>query len=98
MPAIQKNDKQLIALQEIEGDLAMVKQLNVAMGENVPIQVVASPAQGKPIKVEIPVEETKAVIAAVGRVRAKLVKNIRSKAAKFKIDLDDSDNAVLDAF
>lgn len=98
MPAIQKNDKQLVALQEIEDNLSMVKQLNVAMGENVPLQVVATPAQGKPIKVEIPADESKAIIAAIGRVRAKLVKNIRSKAAKFKIDLDDADNAVLDAF
>lgn len=98
MPAIKKDDKQLTALQEIETALATVRQMNTAMEQGVPLQVIATPDKGKAIKIDIPADESKAIVGTIGRVRTKLVKEVRSKAAKFKIDLDESDNAVLDAF
>lgn len=95
MPAIKKDDKQLVALQEISDALALVKQLNTAMEEPCAMQMIMTPEKGKAIKLDIPADEAKQVNAILTHIRTKAVKEINSKASKFKIELDESEQAII---
>lgn len=98
MPAIKKDDKQLIALQEVSDGLALVKLINAAMDTPVPsnMQLTMTPEEGKPIKLDIPIDEIKQVNTILAHIRTKAVKEIRAKAGKFKIELDEKEQQIIE--
>ena len=98
MPAIKKDDKQLIALQEVSDGLALVKLINAAMDTPVPsnMQLTMTPEEGKPIKLDIPIDEIKQYNTILAHIRTKTVKEIRAKAGKFKIELDEKEQQIIE--
>ena len=90
MPSIMQDSQQVAALAEISAALEMVKGLNALLtpGKDGSYQIVFSPEKGRSIKVEMP---TKEMCSLIKKQRAKLIKEINTKATKFRIILDDKD-------
>ena len=79
MPSIMQDSQQVAALAEISAALEMVKGLNALLtpGKDGSYQIVFSPEQGRSIKVEMP---TKEMCSLIKKQRAKLIKEINTKA------------------
>ena len=101
MAAIIRDDKQDKALAEIEAGLAAVKQINTLLGrredDDVLFQVVMVPQKGRGVKVDVRHPEKKLLFSLCIKQRARLVKEIRTKAEKYRISLDDDDLACIEA-
>lgn len=85
----------MAALQEISDAISLVKQINSAMDETCSMQLIVFPEKGRSIKLPIPTEETKQVNAILARIRTKTIKEINSKASKFKIELDEEEKLII---
>lgn len=95
MAAIIKDEQQLLALNEINAGLDLVKQINAATDTGAHAQLIISPEKGKGIKFDVPDEELKPLLSLLGRIKAKQAKTILTKAKKSRISLDEDDLAVL---
>lgn len=96
MPTIKKEDKQLQALEEITEDLAEMGMLNGALKGTFAISVVIEQNSKKTMKVPLEEKDAQRVRAVVQARRLRLVKRIRMKAEKFRIELSDEEQAMLD--
>jgi len=99
MAAIIRDDKQDNALVEIEAALATVKQLNLMLGDRnmaAVFQIAMVPEKGRGVKVDVVHPEKKIFFSLCAKYRARLVKEIRVKAEKFRISLDSKDLACME--
>lgn len=99
MAAIIRDNKQDNALVEIESALATVKQLNLMLGSrdmSVVFQIAMVPEKGRGVKVDVNHPEKKIFFSLCTRYRARLIKEIRVKAEKFRISLDSKDLACME--
>lgn len=100
MAAIIRDDKQDNALVEIEAALAVVKQLNAMLekrdGSNA-FQVAMLSEKGRGSKVDVCAQEMKFITAFCTKYRTRLVKEIRTKAEKYRISLDKNDQDIISA-
>ncbi len=97
MPQIIQENKQLQALSDIAEELAVIGAINsVLMGNNV-LFLTASDSDGKLIS-KVPIEErdNQKALSIISSQRSRLVKDVRGKADKYRIALDDEDNACLE--
>ncbi len=98
MASIIKNDQQVKALNEINEALDTVKALNALLNPGVEgaYQLSFIPEKGKAIKVMLGKSEEKNVFAVSTKLREKLIKEIRAKAQKYRIILDQSDLQIIE--
>lgn len=97
MPSIIKEDKQVRALQEIEDQLSIVNVLNSLMAEET-LYITSGPEGGGKrgaVGVTVKEKEMPKVQAVLDAYRARLCREIRSNAERFRIALDDRDLAIL---
>lgn len=98
MPAIIKEDKQVIALNEIENALSVIKDINTAVQEGNLFSIsAAAPNERGATKIAITDEkDTQKIEAILVGYRAKLIKEANTKAAKYRIGLDEDDLACME--
>lgn len=97
MPAIIKEDKQVTALREIENALAVIKTINSAIAGESQFTLVTTPAGSRSaIKITLDDKDTPKVISVLNAQRSRLVKEVKSKATKCRIALDDADIACME--
>lgn len=95
MPEIIKEDKQVKALSQIEGNLATLKSINVALMSEGTYTIVAT-REGKSVKIPIDAREGKRITSILTAERARLVKESKALAEKNRILFSDADRVVLD--
>lgn len=94
MATIIKNDDQIKALNDIEQNLALVSQIN---------QIVATEGEGtylgfgtgKANRLDIAEPERKILLNLCTKMKDRITKDIRAKANKYKISLDENDLNIL---
>lgn len=95
MPFIMQDEQQVNAQNEISTALESIKSLNtlIAPGKDGSYQVAFVPEKGRSTKLDVSASD---IIPLLTKQRARLVKDVKSKASKFRIGLDDSDRACLE--
>ncbi len=98
MPRIIQDNKQETALSEIVAALESIQAYNAMLqaGKEGRFALVMTPAKGRQTKVTIPASEIEALLGLCEKSRAKLVKSVNAKAAKFRIALDDEDRKCME--
>ena len=97
MASINTNKEQLNALNQVNVALSEISDINAMLSpdSNGTMQIVFSSGKGrgaKSIKVDVTVADVQSIL---NRKRAKLIKDVKAKTAKFDINLDDSDKAII---
>ena len=97
MPQIIQENKQLQALADIAEELIVIGAINSALAGKNLLFLTAADSAGKIIS-KVPIEErdNQKVLGIISAQRSRLVKDVRGKADKFRIALDDEDNACLE--
>jgi hypothetical protein len=95
MPSIIKDEQQVKALGEIEEALANIKAINIVlehedMGGDYLLAFTPEDG-GKTVKVQIGSTEVAKIHSVLSSQKSRLVKEIKSKAGKYRIELDQSD-------
>ena len=97
MASINTNKEQLNALNQVNVALSEISDINTMLSPDVEgtMQIVFSSGKGrgtKSIKVDVTVADVQSIL---NRKRAKLIKDVKAKTAKFDINLDDGDKTIL---
>ncbi len=96
MPSIIRDSKQEAALKEIEKGLETVKVINsMSEATDSSFQLSMIPAKGRPIHIDVEESAKSGFLALAEKMKSKLVKDIRSKAAKFSIAFSEEEEAIL---
>ena len=94
MPKIKQDNAQVKALEQIAAGLAEAERLNsILSGETECF--LATEAGKKMQRVDILDKDKPKILAMVAAKKAKLAKDIRSNAEKFRIELDAKEEAIL---
>lgn len=96
MPSIKKEDKQIQALNEIIDELNEIKVLNGAISGKFRIAVVVEQSEKKTLKVRLDAKDTRRILPVVIARKARISKDIRAKAVKYRIDLSVEDLELMD--
>lgn len=96
MPSIKREDKQVQALNEITDELNEIKILNGAISGKLGIAVVVEQSSRKTMKVKMDSKDARRILPVVLARKVRLVKDIRAKAAKYRIDLSTEDLQLMD--
>lgn len=91
MPKIMKEDKQIKALSEISAALSEIELINSALSGRCKCNIMVETESRRMARVAIDAKDTKRLHAIIRDRKAYLVKTIRNKAAKFRIELDDKE-------
>lgn len=93
MPKIIRDSAQDKALAEIEKDLLVIKEINeiLQVGYSGSMVIVSTPDEGKKVKASIKPENRQAILLSLVKEKKTLVKQIMTKAKRFKIELSDED-------
>ena len=93
MPKIIRDSAQDKALAEIEKDLLVIKEINeiLQVGYTGNMVIVSTPDEGKKVKASIKPENRQAILLSLVKEKKNLVKQIMTKAKRFKIELSDED-------
>lgn len=96
MPTIIENTQQVNALNEIEAALAIIKSINtiISAGDGA-LAIVYKPEKGRKVQVDVPDASRAKAIGILSTTKDRLVKDVKSKAAKFHIGLDEADLACM---
>ena len=96
MPTIIENTQQVNALNEIEAALAIIKSINtiISAGDGT-LAIVYKPEKGRKVQVDVPDASRAKAIGILSTTKDRLVKDVKSKAAKFHIGLDEADLACM---
>ena len=86
MPTIIENTQQVNALNEIEAALAIIKSINtiISAGDGA-LAIVYKPEKGRKVQVDVPDASRAKAIGILSTTKDRLVKDVKSKAAKFHI-------------
>lgn len=96
MPTIIENTQQVNALNEIEAALAIIKSINaIISAENGTLTIVYKPEKGRKVQVDVPDASRGKAIGILSTTKDRLVKDVKVKAAKFHIGLDEADLACM---
>ena len=96
MPTIIENTQQVNALNEIEAALAIITSSKTLMSAREgPLAILYQPEQGRKVQVDVPAASRAKAIGILSTTKDRLVKDVKSKAAKFHISLDDADLACM---
>lgn len=96
MPTIIENTQQVNALNEIEAALAIIKSINaIISAENGTLAIVYKPEKGRKVQVDVPDASRGKAIGILSTTKDRLVKDVKVKAAKFHIGLDEADLACM---
>lgn len=96
MPTIIENTQQVNALNEIETALAIIKSINtIISSENGTLTLVYKPEKGRKVHVDVPNASRTKAIGILSSTKDRLVKEVKTKAAKFHIGLDEVDLACM---
>lgn len=96
MPTIIENTQQVNALNEIEVALAIIKSINaIISAENGTLTIVYKPEKGRKVQVDVPDASRGKTIGILNTTKDRLVKDVKVKAAKFHISLDEADLACM---
>lgn len=96
MPTIIENTQQVNALNEIEAALAIIKSINaIISAENGTLAIVYKPEKGRKVQVDVPDASRGKAIGILNTTKDRLVKDVKVKAAKFHIGLDEADLACM---
>ena len=89
MPTIIENTQQVNALNEIEAALAIIKSINtiISAGDGA-LAIVYKPEKGRKVQVDVPDASRAKAIGILSTTKDRLVKDVKSKAAKFHIGGD----------
>lgn len=96
MPTIIENTQQINALNEIETALAVIKAINtIVSATDGTISILYKPEKGRKVQVDVPDVSRGKAIGILNSTKDRLVKEVKSKASKFRINLDDADLACM---
>lgn len=98
MPTIIENTQQMNALAEIESALSIIEAINTisaAQGGTLAIQY--KPEKGRKVVVNLSDATRAKAVAILTTTKERMVKEVKTKAAKFRISLDEKDLACMDA-
>ena len=91
MPSIIQDEKQAQALKEIEAELSVIEQLNIALSEGASYTVSAKNNAGKTAKVEMEEKEASKLNSILAGYKARLAKDIQAKAKANRILLSNNE-------
>lgn len=91
MPTIIANKPQMEALAFITEALDTVRQLNALLATEGEVQITMHSAKGKRVQLAVAEPERKFIISLCQQNKKRLVRDIRQKAARFRISLDKED-------
>lgn len=96
MPTIIENTQQVNALNEIEAALAIIKSVNtiISAGDGA-LAIVYKPEKGRKVQVDVPDASRAKAIGILSAIKDRLVKEVKVKATKFHIGLDEADLACM---
>jgi len=94
MPAILQDSKQIKALNEIEEMLETIKKLNsIIYSQNIPLSISTIPNVGRGVKTVIGEQERTKIISVLLSNKKRLIKEITTTAARFRIKLTEEEEA-----
>ena len=94
MPTIIQNEQQIQALDEINNALNQIKGINTILGgipNDAELQIALVPKSGRGTKVSCAKVEEVKVLSILSMMKHRLVKEIKAKSTKFRVDLSDED-------
>lgn len=96
MPTIIENTQQVNALNEIEAALTIIKSINtIISAEDGTLAIVYKPDKGRKVQVDVPDASRAKTVGILNATKDRLVKEVKTKAAKFHIGLDEADLACM---
>lgn len=96
MPAIIKNEQQVNALAEIEEALSAIGVINkISEAKGGELSILFRPEKGRKLAVALPDSTRSKVLGILLATKDRLAKEVRTKAAKFHISLDEKDLACI---
>lgn len=98
MPTIIENAQQMNALAEIEAALSVIASINaISSAEGGTLSIQYKPEKGRRVRVDLTDAARGKAVNILTSVKERLSKEVKAKAAKFHISLDENDLACMDS-
>lgn len=96
MPTIIENTQQVNALNEIEEALGIIRSINsILSAKDGALSIIYKPEKGRKIVVNLPEASKGKTVAILCGFKDRLVKDVKTKASKHRIHLDEADMACM---
>lgn len=97
MPTIIENAQQMNALAEIEAALSVIASINaISSAEGGTLSIQYKPEKGRRVRVDLTDAARGKAVNILSSIKERLSKEVKAKAAKFHISLDEDDLACMD--